>query len=132
MNRNERYILFSGIIIAASLYAYQFMEQPIGLGDVSAEEAARLIGTLNNLVILDVRTQEEYDIEHIQNAVLIPVQELENRIDKLFKDETLLVYCRTGNRSQTAVNILEENGFTKIYNMNGGITAWKSAGYPTV
>jgi len=132
MNRNERYILFSGILIAASLYAYQFMEQPIGLGDVSAEEAARLIGTLNNLVILDVRTQEEYDIEHIQNAVLIPVQELENRVGELFKDETLLVYCRTGNRSQTAVNILEENGFTKIYHMNGGITAWKSAGYPTV
>jgi len=91
-----------------------------------------LIGTLNNLVILDVRTQEEYDIEHIQNAVLIPVQELENRVGELFKDETLLVYCRTGNRSQTAVNILEENGFTKIYHMNGGITAWKSAGYPTV
>ena len=132
MNRNERYILFSGIIIAASLYAYQFMDQPISLGDVSAEEAARLIGTLNNLVILDVRTQEEYDVEHIQNAVLIPVQELENRVDELFKDETLLVYCRTGNRSQTAVTILEENGFTKIYHMNGGITTWKSAGYPTV
>jgi len=132
MNRNERYILFSGIIVAASLYAYQFMDQPIGLGDVSAEEAARLIGTLNNLVILDVRTQEEYDVEHIQNAVPIPVQELENRVDELFKDETLLVYCRTGNRSQTAVTILEENGFTKIYHMNGGITTWKSAGYPTV
>ena len=132
MNRNERYILFSGIIIAASLYAYQFMDQPISLGDVSAEEAARLIGTLNNLIILDVRTREEYDIEHIQNAVLIPVQELENRVDELFKDETLLVYCRTGNRSQTAVTILEEKGFTKIYHMNGGITIWKSAGYPTV
>ena len=132
MDRNQKFILLFGFIALASLYAYQSMEQPIGLGDVSVEEAARLIDDVNDLVILDVRTQAEFNDEHIEDAILIPVQELGRRINELSKDDPLLVYCRTGNRSRAAVTILEDNGFTKIYHMNGAITAWIAAGYPVV
>ncbi len=84
-----------------------------------------------NLIILDVREQSEYDINHICNATLIPVSELESRIDELelYNNTEIIVYCGTGVRSTTASQILIDNGFTKIYNMEGGITEWISSGY---
>ena len=94
MDRNQKFILLFGFIALASLYAYQSMVQPIALGDVSVEEAARLIDDVNDLVILDVRTQAEFNDEHIEDAILIPVQELGRRINELSKDDPLLVYCR--------------------------------------
>lgn len=132
MNRTQKIIILFSIIVVASIYSYQLMNQHISPGDVSVEEAANLIATLDGLVILDVRTQEEYDVEHIEGSILIPVQELEGRINELSKDDPFLVYCRTGNRSRTAVTILEENGFTKIYQMSGGIIAWIAANYTTI
>jgi len=90
-------------------------------------------GAYPNLVILDVRTKGEYDSGHIYGATLIPVADLPTRIGELagHVNDEILVYCGSGGRSQTASGILDSNGFTKVYNMLGGITAWKSAGYPT-
>lgn len=82
--------------------------------------------------ILDVRTREEYYESHIMNSTLIPVQELDIRFKELPLDKKILVYCRTGVRSVTASEILEKNGFDQIYNMQGGITGWKNAGYEVV
>ncbi|MFW9940715.1 MAG: rhodanese-like domain-containing protein [Candidatus Thorarchaeota archaeon] len=102
---------------------------------ISVEEAHEMItnSTLYpDLLILDVRTQGEYDEEHICNATLIPVDELESRISELYayNDTEIIVYCRTGGRSASASQTLNNNGFTKVFDMSGGITAWKSAGYP--
>jgi parallel beta-helix repeat protein len=90
-------------------------------------------GAYPNLVILDVRTKGEYDSGHIYGATLIPVADLPARIGELagHMNDEILVYCGSGGRSQTASGILDSNGFAKVYNMLGGITAWKSAGYPT-
>ncbi len=84
-------------------------------------------------MILNVRTKGEYDSGHIYGATLIPVTELLARIGELasHKNDPILVYCGSGGRSQTASGYLDSNGFTEVYNMLGGITAWKSAGYPT-
>ncbi len=80
----------------------------------SVELDRYLIQDVEELVILDVRTQEEYDAGHIEGATLIPVLELSDRLDELDKGSELLVYCRTGNRSSSAVEILENAGFTKL------------------
>jgi len=87
-----------------------------------------------NLIILDVRTQSEYDKGHIENAILIPVTDLKSRIVELlqFKDTEIVVYCRIGARSSEATNILDSNNFTKVYNVLGGIKAWNSAKYPVI
>jgi parallel beta-helix repeat protein len=89
-------------------------------------------GFYPNLVVLDVRTQGEYDSGHIYRAVWIPVSELEVRIGELAGHENheIIVYCKSGVRSATASQILVDHDFTKVYNMLGGITAWQSAGYP--
>ncbi|MFX0106061.1 MAG: rhodanese-like domain-containing protein [Candidatus Hodarchaeota archaeon] len=84
-----------------------------------------------DLVILDVRTQDEYNSNHICNATLIPHMELESRISELspYNDTEIIVYCASGFRSQAASNILVSYNFTKIYNMLGGIVAWILEGY---
>ena len=79
-------------------------------------------------LLLDVRTQAEYDEGHINDPTLIPVDELESRLDEIseYKDKPVLVYCRSGNRSVTASNILIQNGFSEVHNLLGGIGAWNA------
>ena len=81
-------------------------------------------------MLLDVRTAEEYAEGHIKGAVLIPVQELEQRISEVPKDKQVYVYCRSGVRSARASNMLVKAGYTRIENVQGGFTAWEDAGYP--
>jgi len=97
--------------------------------NVTVSEAKQMIESNPSLVILDVRAREEYESGHIENAVLIPVGELQNRIAELDKEKETLVYCKLGGRSATASGILVANGFKAVYNMLGGITAWRNAGY---
>ena len=87
-----------------------------------------------NLIILDVRDQDEYDSGHLNNSILIPLDELENRLNEImeYNNTEIIVHCRTGFRSKSASEILASNGFSKIYNMLGGISGWIDAGYPTV
>ena len=80
---------------------------------------------INNkqVVFLDVRTELEYNEGHIDSAILIPIQKLESRILELENYKKKIVYCRSGNRSQTSRLILSQNGFDAV-NMLGGIKAW--------
>jgi rhodanese-related sulfurtransferase len=79
-----------------------------------------------DILLLDVRTEEEYAAGYIEGAKLIPVGELESRIEEIsdFKDKPVLVYCRSGNRSVTASNILLDKGFTTVYNLKNGYASW--------
>jgi len=123
------------VAVSAILIYYTQIQLPgtkTSYGDVTVEQAKVLIESKPSLILLDVRTQEEYDSGHIEGAILIPISELEDRLDELSKNKEVLVYCRTGNRSSTAVNVLRANGYTKIFHMKNGITAWTQAGYPTV
>jgi len=86
-----------------------------------------------NLLILDIREQNEYDVSHLHNATLIPRLQIDARISELmpYNDTEIIVYCKTGGRSEMASeNLADNHNFTKIYNMLGGIDAWIAAGYP--
>lgn len=85
-------------------------------------------------LILDVRTPNEFYNGHIPNSKLIPLQQLEQRISEIenYKNKDILVYCRKGNRSTVAAEILIENGFNSLYNMRDGIIGWERNGYETV
>ncbi len=83
-------------------------------------------------VFIDVRTPEEYVEGHIEGAKLIPLQELERRVNEVPKDKQVYVYCHSGKRSAKAADILAGTGFTNIENVLGGIVAWQEHGYPTV
>jgi len=98
--------------------------------DVSVVAAKTMIDTDPALVVLDVRNQSEYDTGHIRNTKLIPVWALPTRLNELNPSDTILVYCKAGSRSAVACQTLVNNGFTDVYNMIGGITAWIAEGYP--
>jgi rhodanese-related sulfurtransferase len=95
--------------------------------NVSGEEAYKIINEDKELIILDVRSKEEYDNGHIPGAKLLPVQVLSLRIDELdeYIDKPILVYCASGGRSPRAVETLIENEFTNIYHLSRGISSWK-------
>lgn len=82
-----------------------------------------------DVVVLDVREQWEYDEGHIPGVNLIPLGELPNRLDEIPVDKTVIVTCRSGNRSGQATAFLRQNGFDNVHNMQGGIIAWEKAGF---
>ena len=104
--------------------------------NIDADTANDMItnGSYPNLTILDVRTQNEYNEGNLENAVLIPLTELESRLNEIaqHKDSEIIVYCKVGGRSAQASSILDSNNFTKVFNLQGGITAWESANYPII
>ncbi len=93
---------------------------------ITVEEAHRMLEEKpEETILLDVRTKGEYDVTHIKGAKLIPLSELESRISELNKSKIIIVYCETGGRSRTASETLVQNGFEHVYNMLGGIKAWR-------
>ena len=92
---------------------------------ISQEEAKEMMDT-QDVIILDVREQDEYDSGHIPGAVLLPVGTIDKETAAEVipeKESTVLVYCRSGNRSKTASSALAELGYTNIYEF-GGINTW--------
>lgn len=99
--------------------------------EISVDEAYSLYGQ-ENVFFLDVRQPEEWNEYHAPNSTLIPLGELASRVSELPKDKTIVVVCRSGNRSQEGRDILLRAGFTNVTSMAGGLKTWKSKGYPTV
>ena len=124
------------LAVVAGVYTPKIMnwgnEEEGNYGDVSIQEALELMEQKTDLVILDVRTVGEFDEGHIMDAINIPVGEIADRLDELSKEDDLLVYCRTGNRSGSAVSILSDAGYTKVYHMHEGISVWIQQGHPVV
>ena len=80
-------------------------------------------------LLIDVRTPEEFASGHISGAVNIPVDSLSSRLSEVPQGQPLVVYCRSGNRSATASEILADAGYSSIYDM-GGLTDWTARGFP--
>ncbi|HHW36688.1 MAG TPA: rhodanese-like domain-containing protein [Bacillales bacterium] len=90
--------------------------------NVDVNEAKQLIE--QGITVIDVRTPQEYGEGHIPDAKLIPLQEIETRLNEFSEDEQYLIVCRSGNRSAQASEILVQNGMKQIYNMTGGMNEW--------
>jgi rhodanese-related sulfurtransferase len=80
--------------------------------------------------IIDVRTPNEHLAEKIAGTTLIPLNEIQSRIEELKKFSTIYIYCATGNRSEVACHLLAQSGI-KCYNVESGIMAWIRQGFPT-
>ena len=93
--------------------------------NITAQEAKTIMDTEKGYIILDVRTQEEFDEKHIPGAILIPDYEIKEKAPEILtdKDQLLLVYCRSGRRSKAAAQALVELGYTNIKEF-GGIIDW--------
>ena len=99
-------------------------------GLIDSARADELIETVDDLVVLDVRTPEEFAAGALPGAILIDINNpsFTNEVAALDTDLPYHVYCRSGNRSAAAVEIMEDLGFTEIYELTDGIQAWVGSG----
>ncbi len=122
------------LFLALAIILFMLVRSYVGPGAaraMSPMEALQLINHQNALV-LDVRTDKEYQDGHIINAMPAPLGMLSNHLTKLapYKQTPIVVVCRSGARSAQAVATLRKAGFEQVYNLAGGIMAWQNASMP--
>jgi rhodanese-related sulfurtransferase len=119
--------VLSGLMLLWSLFGNRFR----GVKEVNSAAALQLINH-KGAIVLDVREQSEYDAGHVLNSKLIPLGKLKERMGELekYKDQPIVVLCRSGNRSGTACFLLGKNGFTQAYNLAGGVHVWQKNNLP--
>ena len=107
-------------------------EETAMINEISATDLKQKLDAGEDLFILDVREPHEYDICNLDGATLIPLGELGTRYQELDADKDIIVHCKMGGRSAQAVAFLQNNGFEKVTNLAGGITAWAQDVDPSV
>jgi len=101
-------------------------------GEMTVVELKKKLDRKDNFLLLDVRNLNEYQICQIPGNVLIPLPELGNRLGELPRDKEIVVHCKMGGRSAKAVELLKQQGFTNVVNLQGGILAWAENVDPTM
>jgi SulP family sulfate permease len=82
------------------------------------------------MLLVDVREPREYKAGHIPGASLLPLRVLPQQGSELPRDRAVVLVCRSGRRSRMGAIILQDMGYTRVYNLTGGMLAWEAAGYP--
>ncbi|NOK61356.1 MAG: rhodanese-like domain-containing protein [Chloroflexi bacterium AL-W] len=106
---------------------------PVDLAQLPAEVDAATVASIKEqpeVFVLDVREVDEYTAGHIPGVTHIPMNDVPARLEEIPTDKTVIVTCRSGNRSSQITTFLQDQGYTNIHNMQGGILAWQEAGYP--
>jgi len=104
--------------------------------EISPSMTIKRVGTNKEAILLDVRTLEEYEEVHLENALLLPVQELSAEtlanigLGAEAKDKEIILYCRSGARSKTAYDIMTSLGYTNVKSVAGGMVHWQEDKYP--
>lgn len=105
------------------LFCGQVASQNQSVAEISVHDLENMILTDKDFMLLDVREPYEYDIANL-GGELIPLQEINARWQTIPMEKTVVVHCRSGQRSQKAIEILQDKGFTNLFNLKGGILAW--------
>ncbi len=103
-----------------------------GMGTITATELDRRLASGDSIFVLDVRETSEWQICHIVGATLIPLQQLAQRTSDVPRDRDIVVHCKTGMRSAKAIQLLQQQGYTRLCNLEGGILAWAEKVDPTL
>jgi len=132
-NRRNQYIMAGIILVVILFFALSTLANPAGMGIskkiAPSDYLAQFEESNTPHLLLDVRTPEEFNTGHIHGAVNISVESLQSRLSEVPNDLPIIVYCRSGNRSAQASQILLQANYTDIFDM-GGINAWTSQGLP--
>jgi len=127
----EQWPLFIAVAVITMMLVYSYVGDKIaGFTGVNTDEATRLFN--DDAFVLDVRSAGEFKEGYIGNATNISSTEIGSKLGLLpaDKETPILVYCLTGARSSRAAGIMAKDGYTNVYNLSGGINAWKAAGLP--
>lgn len=119
-------------VVSALMLVWSFLGNRIrGIKEVSCAEALQLINR-KNAVVLDVREESEFKTGHIVNAKNIPLDGLKERVGELerYRNQPMVVMCRSGSRSSMACSRLGKLGFPDVYHLSGGMMAWRKSSMP--
>jgi len=130
-------VLISAVLIAVVASCGLQSTTDIPINNVDVNTARDLVTQNKTVIVLDVRTPEEYAIGHIEGALNINIAEADfsKRVSKLDRDKTYIIHCSANvknGRSAKSLEIMSSFGFDKLLNMEGGIIAWEQSGYPLV
>jgi len=137
MNRG-RLSLFLGAFVACAFtvsyvyFQFAYLAEQSLFKTISVVDAKAMQESISSLLIVDVRSEQEYSQRHLKGAINIPLSVLNDRVRKFDRNLVVLVYCDSGRRSPQACLLFAKAGFTNVYNMEGGMTKWVDSGYPTV
>lgn len=94
--------------------------------EIDVQQVKAKLDSGESILLLDCREQDEYDLVHLANSVLLPMSDIQNRLDELnsYRDIPLIVYCHFGGRSLQVAQWLQHQGFDDVLSMSGGIDAW--------
>jgi len=130
-NNNNIWLILGGLVIIALAVIIGFSQNTAETNtlplEVSVEEAYQM--RENGAFVLDVRELNEWEDGHIPGATLIPLGQLESRMEEVPEDQEVVIVCRSGNRSAQAREILKNAGFTNITSMAGGMNQWIANSY---
>ena len=130
-------VLLVSLVIGATLTGGCLRDETATIEDITPQEAFALIQDNQNnpdFVIIDVRTPQEFTEGHIESATNIDfyAETFRNTLNNLDKNKTYLIYCRSGGRSGSTLDIMAELNFKEVYNVLGGILSWEAEELPTV
>lgn len=127
---NHNILLIAVVVVSGLGLCWQLFVRPAG-NSVNPGEATLLINR-EDAIIVDVREVDEFAAGHLPEARSFPLGKLAERVGELekFKDQPVILCCASGMRSGKACGELKKAGFSRLYNLSGGVDAWVSAGYP--
>lgn len=129
-----KYSLIITLSVILTLFSCSETKSQNAKSDLTAQEFDAAIKKAPDAIVLDVRTPGEFSGGHLANALNIDWNgnNFDAEVKKLDKNKPLFVYCKVGGRSASAADRLRALGFTKVYELSGGILAWEAAKLPVV
>lgn len=129
VSRRNLYIAIGVALLGFVVFYFIQRGEPISARTIApAQYQSEFVDSGATHLLVDVRTPEEFATGHIAGAVNIPLDALESRLNEVPQDQPVVLYCRSGNRSAQAADLLEKAGYSNIRDL-GGIAAWTAAGY---
>ena len=128
--KNFNHFMISALILLVSLVA----QAQTGPAHLQAQQAAQWLESDKNVVVLDIRTADEFRTGHLKNAVNVDytAPDFEQQLAKLDRSKPYLLHCALGGRSTKALPVLQKLGFKDVRHLDGGIQAWQNAKLPVV
>lgn len=127
---NHTALSLLAVVSVLAVVIYELREQSRRAGAVSPQDAVRLMN--QGAALLDVRATEDYAAGHIRGARSLPLERLGESLEglKRFKDKPVIVYCEHGSNAGSAMRQLAQQGFAKVVNLRGGLSAWRAEQLP--
>jgi rhodanese-related sulfurtransferase len=127
---NHPYLVAAAVLAAIIVLVYEFRARVQAFAAVSAMQAVRLIN--QGALVIDLRNKALYDAGHIVDARNVPAAELESQAETLkkWRDKNVIIYCDNGTSGANAARALVKLGFSKVFNLQGGLSAWLKDNMP--